>query len=181
MEPGCYTALITPFDQEGNIDEQGAHSVSKVIERHFLEPSRPLHDTEIPEFKGLKLPTKDEALEIFGEVAETDAMPVADLSELFCTATGGDIDAVQSLLAEKRVMVEVAKTDEMFPLFIADCLATVGDIEGSLKWLGQAIDWGFCNVRYLEEFSPFLRPLHGVPRFKELMDEARQKQKVFVD
>lgn len=121
----------------------------------------------------------DEALKIFSDVAKTDAMPVADLSELYCTAAEGNLEAVNTLMSAKRVMVEVAKTDEMFPLFIANCLVMVGDEDGALEWLGRAIDWGFCNYRYLEEYDPFLRPLHSNPHFTQLMVKARQKQKAF--
>ena len=121
----------------------------------------------------------DGALEIFRDVSKTDAMPVADLSELYCAAAEGNRDAVNRVLSEKHVMVEVAETDEMFPLFIAKCLIMVGDEDGALQWLGRAIDWGFCNVRYLEEYNPFFKPLRGNPSFSRLLDEARQKQEAF--
>ena len=116
---------------------------------------------------------------IFEEVAATDAVPVADLSELYCRAADGDSNAVRTRVAEGSVMVEVAKTDESFPIFIADCLTMVGDHDGALEWLGRAVDWGFCNYRYLEEHNPFLRPLRGNPRFVQLIDRARQKQETF--
>ncbi len=48
-----------------------------------------------------------------------------------------------------------------------------------LEWLGRAIDWGFCNYRYLEEYNPFLKPLHGNPRFQRLIDRAREKHEAF--
>jgi hypothetical protein len=67
----------------------------------------------------------------------------------------------------------------LFPLSIADCLAIVGDEDGALEWLGRAIDRGFCNDRYLEEHDRFLEPLHGNPRFQQLMDKARQKAEPF--
>ncbi len=121
----------------------------------------------------------DEARQVFARVAATDAAPVADLSELYCRAADGDREAVTIRLSEKHVMVETAKTDELFPQFIADCLAMVGDEDGALEWLGLAIDWGFCNYRYLEEYNRFLRPLHGNPRFQQLIDRARQKQNAF--
>jgi serine/threonine-protein kinase len=120
-----------------------------------------------------------EAKEVFASVAATDAVPVADLSELYCRAADGDSDAVVAQMSEKHVMVEVARTDETFPIFIANCLAMVGDEDGALEWLGRAVDWGFCNYRYLQEHNPFLKPLHGNPRFTQLIDKARQKQKAF--
>jgi len=121
----------------------------------------------------------DEAREVFASVAATDAVPVADLSELYCRASDGDRETVMTQMSEKDGMVEVAKTDESFPIFIANCLAMVGDEDGALEWLGRAIDWGFCNYRYLEEYNPFLKPLHGNARFKRLIDRARRQQEAF--
>ena len=121
----------------------------------------------------------DEAREVFAEVAATDAVTISDLSELYCRSTEGDRDAVAKLIDEKARMVETAKTDEWFPNFIANCLVLVGDEDGALEWLGRAIDWGFCNYRYLEEYNPFLKPLHGDPRFQRLIDRARQKHEAF--
>ncbi len=121
----------------------------------------------------------EEARAIFARVAVTDAAPVADMSELYCKAADGDREAVAALLSEKHVMVETAKTDESFPIFIANCLVMVGDENGALEWLGYAIDWGFCNYRYLEEHNPFLEPLLGNPSFRQLMDKARQMHDAF--
>ncbi|UCG87998.1 MAG: tetratricopeptide repeat protein, partial [Gemmatimonadota bacterium] len=121
----------------------------------------------------------DEARDVFAGVATTDAVPVADLSALYCRAADGDRTAVATQMSESTVMVEVAKTDETFPIFIANCLAVVGDEDGALEWLGRAIDWGFCNYRYLKEYNPFLKPLHDNPRFTQLIDQARQKHEAF--
>ncbi len=141
-----------------------------------------LHNAYISWFLALSMAHSgrlDEAREVFASVAATDAVPVADLSELYCRAADGDRNAVMTQMSERLVMVEVAKTDESFPIFIADCLVMVGDEDGALEWLGRAIDWGFCNYRYLEEYNPFLKPLHGNRRFKHLIDKARQKHEAF--
>jgi len=60
----------------GNIDEKGAKEVTDVIERHFIEPSRPLHDSELPRFRSMKLPTKEEAVKIFGPGIIGESIPV---------------------------------------------------------------------------------------------------------
>ena len=49
----------------GNINESEAREVADVIENHFLQ-SRPLNEDEVPKFKSLKVPTKDEAIKIYG-------------------------------------------------------------------------------------------------------------------
>ncbi len=121
----------------------------------------------------------EEASAFFARVAATDAAPVADLSELYLQAKDGDRGAVAALLDQSSVMVETARTDESFPIFIANCLTMVGDEGGALEWLGQAIDWGFCNDRYLTEHNPFLHPLRSDPRFEQLIGRARQMREAF--
>jgi insulysin len=60
----------------GNIDEKGAMEVAKVVERHFIAPSVPLHDSELPRFRSMKLPTKEEAVQIFGQKIVGVSTPV---------------------------------------------------------------------------------------------------------
>lgn len=60
----------------GNIDDKGAREVKNVLERHFIEPSTPLHDSELPRFRSMKLPTKEEAVMIFGPGVEGQSIPV---------------------------------------------------------------------------------------------------------
>lgn len=121
----------------------------------------------------------DEAKGLFARVAASDAVTLADLSELFCCAAAGDLAAVTEMIEQKKTMVETAKADETFPNVIATCPAFAGDEDGALEWLNRAIDWGFCNYRYLEEYNRFLKPLHGNPRFQELVDKARWKHEEF--
>jgi len=122
----------------------------------------------------------DEAKLNFEQVAKTEAVPISDLSSLFCRALEGDRRLVQELLTANTRLQEAAKTDEWFPNFIAACLALVGDNDGALEWLERAIAWGFSNHRFLSEHSRFLVPLRGNPHFQTLMDRARQKQLDFV-
>ena len=121
----------------------------------------------------------DEAREVFAEVAATDAVPLSEMSELFCRAADGDRQGVITLLEESAVLVEVAKTDEWFPNIIATCLVMVGDEDEAIDWMNRAVDWGFSNYRYFSEYSPFHKPLHENPRFQELVDKARRKHEAF--
>ena len=50
----------------GNIDEVGTTEVIDVINRVFIDKSRPLNFAESPSFKSMKLPTVAEAKHIFG-------------------------------------------------------------------------------------------------------------------
>lgn len=50
----------------GNIDEAGAREVTAVLDRHFLDRASTLSEVETPRFRSLKLPTREEAVKIFG-------------------------------------------------------------------------------------------------------------------
>merc|ERR1712194_510747 len=50
----------------GNVNEEEAKGVQKIVEDVFLKGSRPLLDEELPSFKSFKLPTKEEAHNLFG-------------------------------------------------------------------------------------------------------------------
>jgi len=123
---------------------------------------------------------EDEAKDKFGQVADLKAVPISDLSVLFCRALSGDRRGVRELLASNTLLQEAAKTDEWFPNFIAACLARVGDNDGALEWLERAIAWGFSNHRFLSEHSRFLAPLRNEPRFQALIERAKEQQQKFV-
>lgn len=59
----------------GNINEEEAKEVVNIIEERFRSKSRPLTDDEIPSFKSLKVPTKEEALQIYGPQVADLATP----------------------------------------------------------------------------------------------------------
>jgi len=60
----------------GNIDEKGTTEVIDVINRVFIEKSRPLNFAESPTFKSKKLPTVAESKLIFGSENTKDFIPI---------------------------------------------------------------------------------------------------------
>jgi insulysin len=60
----------------GNIDEKGASKVTDVIIRHFMDRSRPLNDAQSPKFKSMKMPTRLEAVAIFGPGVADETIPI---------------------------------------------------------------------------------------------------------
>lgn len=60
----------------GNIDTESALKIAAVVDSHFLAPSRPLLDIEVPTFRAMKLPTNTEAVEIFGESVVDKTSPI---------------------------------------------------------------------------------------------------------
>ena len=120
-----------------------------------------------------------DARQLFAQVAGMEAGVFSDLSALYCLASDGDRAGVQRALDANAKLQEAAKTDEYYPNFIAACLALVGDHERAIDWLECAVGWGFCSPRFLGEYSRFLAPLRGLPRFDALMEKARQQQRAF--
>jgi serine/threonine protein kinase len=122
----------------------------------------------------------DAAKPIFGQVAALPGVGVfSDLSALYCLAADGDRDGLRRALESNVGLQETAKTDEWYPNFLAACFAMVGDHEAAVDWLERAVVWGFCNHRFLGEYSPFLVPLRGHPRFDVLLELAREKERAF--
>jgi len=73
----CLTGrLSAAFLCMGNINEQGARDVVQLIDNHFLSQARPLSVEEIPRFRSLKMPTKKEAIRIFGPDVAERTIPV---------------------------------------------------------------------------------------------------------
>lgn len=59
----------------GNIDEKGSREVEEVISNHFLK-KRPLIDDETPRFRSLRMPSKTEAMKIFGAATDSSEVPM---------------------------------------------------------------------------------------------------------
>jgi serine/threonine protein kinase/tetratricopeptide (TPR) repeat protein len=120
-----------------------------------------------------------ESRSLFERVAAAEAGMFSGLSALYCLAADGDGDGLRQALDANAGVQEAAKTDEWYPNFIAACLAKVGDHESAIDWLECAVNWGFCNHRFLSELSPFLVPLRGHSRFDTLMQLVREKERAF--
>ena len=47
----------------------------------------------------------------------------------------------------------------------------------AVVWLGQAVERGFSNHRFLEEHERLLAPLRSDPRFHVILDRARERER----
>lgn len=65
----------------GNIDKAGASEVAELIRERFLKDGRPLSEVETPNFRSLRLPTREEAVAVFGPLNRTIPLIQADLAE----------------------------------------------------------------------------------------------------
>jgi len=64
---------------------------------------------------------------------------------------------------------------------VAALYARLGETELALNWLANAVDRGFGNSQFIETVDPFLESIRGDPRFRGLVDRARQIQSSIED
>ena len=121
-----------------------------------------------------------EAQRLFGQIAKIPGGGFfSDTSELFIRALHGDHEGVLAWLGANAYFREMAKTDEYFPIFLANSLAQVGETKEALDWIEQAVSWGFSNHRFLDQYNRFLAPLRSDSRFGALLERAREKERRF--
>ncbi len=121
---------------------------------------------------------EEEAHALFQQLAAMDADLWSDQGKLFQRALENDRDGVLQVLADTKLR-QFARTDEIYPVCLANALTRVGEIDEALDWIEQAVSWGFTNYQFLSQHNRFLAPLRGNERFQQLMELARQKQEAF--
>jgi tetratricopeptide (TPR) repeat protein len=120
----------------------------------------------------------EEAFESFREVKLIDAGSFWDkLSSFFMFALQGRrAEALQVVTADFKKM---AREDEMYPLWMAESYALVGELDEAVSWLDHGREWGFINYPFLQEHDPFLKNLRRNPRFKTLMERVKHEWEHF--
>lgn len=118
------------------------------------------------------------ALQEFEYVAGMKAAAWSELSELFRNALLDDRESVRASLAREELQ-SLGNSDEWFPVYFADVCARVGDFEEALRWLEQAVSWGFSNHRFLAQYDRYLEPLREDSRFQDLVDRAETQSAAF--
>jgi adenylate cyclase len=119
-----------------------------------------------------------DAHEEYSKVAQMDAGLWSDYCELFRRALEKDRNGVMQQL-DATTLPDSAKTDEYYPLFLANALAHVGEYDEALHWLERSIGWGFTNYQFLSKHNRFLEPLRCNQRFQSLMEQAQEEQESF--
>jgi tetratricopeptide (TPR) repeat protein len=121
----------------------------------------------------------EEAGGVFAEVANAKLGIYSEIGAVLGAALHRDASALNNALKESRVLMAVAPGDKECSWFLADAFALVGDYDEALRWLKNAIHRGFCNHRFWSDVNPFFAPLRDDPRFQELMQEARTRERAF--
>ncbi len=145
--------------------------------RDRLAPGEPFAGWWVAQFAAYA-GEEDEARKECSTVAGMDAGLWTVFCELFLRALEKDRDGVIEQL-DNTALTEPAKTDEMYPLFLANILAHIGEYDAALDWLERSINWGFSNHRFLSEYNRFMEPLRENQRFRALLSLAKEKQAGF--
>lgn len=113
----------------------------------------------------------------FERSARSDAGLVSDICELGARAFRGERESARAWFDSKENLQQAALSDETYPRYVSMCFARVGEYDLALRWLEQAIRWGFTNHRFLSQHDRFLAPLRADPRSEASMDQAREKER----
>jgi TolB-like protein len=119
----------------------------------------------------------EEAIRAFDTVAEKSTTGLASLSCLYSFALR---DKKQDVLQSINPDIEQwAHKDFAASLWLAECLAITGECDKAIEWLEQAVNLGFVNYPYLNEYDVFLNNLRGEKKFILLMERVKRKWENF--
>ena len=96
----------------------------------------------------------------------------AVLGWMLARALRNDREGVTSLVTP--TLERTLRRDAAYSAHFAGILALAGAREEALGWLENAVDRGFLNHTFLATQDPFLESLRGEPRFRELVQRARE-------
>jgi TolB-like protein len=73
----------------------------------------------------------------------------------------------------------VARATDVFPRFLAEGFALMGERESAIQWLTVAVDRGFTNYPFLSRHDPAFEALRSDSAFTALLETARQRWERF--
>jgi hypothetical protein len=73
----------------------------------------------------------------------------------------------------------LAEATDIFPRFLGQAYALVGDAERAVHWISMAVDRGFINYPFLARHDPFLRALDDHPPYARLLHRVRLRWEAF--
>jgi TolB-like protein/tetratricopeptide (TPR) repeat protein len=86
----------------------------------------------------------------------------------------GEMESLLTLDFEKTV-----KRDPQNSYFISGYYALLGMKEEAFDWLENAVDRGFINYPFINEYDPFLKVIRSEPRFEKLMERVKHEWENF--
>jgi TolB-like protein/tetratricopeptide (TPR) repeat protein len=116
----------------------------------------------------------DEARTVFAALeARPDAGAFSLMATMFLRALAGDREGTHAAVTPD--LVEAARVDWQYSWEVASGYALIGAADQAMDWLQNAVTLGFINHRFLSQHDPLLAGLRSDPRFRTLMDDARQR------
>jgi serine/threonine protein kinase/Tfp pilus assembly protein PilF len=123
----------------------------------------------------IQMGRRDEALALAEQAERDERLTIVHrMALLWRYALAGDRETALSWMTPEAL--RTCRQDLQYSWWVACAYVMLGDVDSALDWLGNAIDVGFLNYRYLGEIDPILAPLRGDPRFQALMARARTMQ-----
>lgn len=152
---------------EGKFD-QAIRQITRALE---LEPKNPL----LMYWNAVILACKHEDKEacvIFEHIENLSNIGLFDrLSAFFKNAIQGNKkDAVKIVTGDFK---RVAKEDEFYPIWMAECYALIGEKMEAIDWLEHGVDYGFLHYDWLSKHDPFLGNIRREPRFDKLLEKVK--------
>jgi non-specific serine/threonine protein kinase len=89
----------------------------------------------------------------------------------------GDRDKLTLLLTPD--FVKAIKVDCQLSVHMAAFYSYIGEKDKSLEWLNNAVERGFINFPFLNEYDPLLKNIRGEERFKKLMERVKYEWENF--
>ena len=175
---------LDPLSQQNHV----LHPWSEVMDGRFEEGidgmrSMSEMDVENPIFRWFyssllaRLERRDEALSVFAEIRTLAPGSVYDgLSKIFEAVFQNDR---ASAVAAIEAYTEKTWWGFVYSWEVAGGYALLGETEEALRWLRNAVDRGFINYPFLNEYDPFLENLRGEKAFQELMKHVRERWESF--
>jgi tetratricopeptide (TPR) repeat protein len=121
---------------------------------------------------------REAAVPLYEKVEAMQVPVFSDASRLARLALTGDREAALALL-DTGALRQIARTDEYFPIVLANSLARLGEIDEALAWLDQSISWTFVEPGF-HRFNPHLELARRDARFEVLMLKALERQRAFL-
>jgi serine/threonine protein kinase/Flp pilus assembly protein TadD len=119
-----------------------------------------------------------EAIAILHRVtSDAPSMAWARLANALAFALEGNREQVMNALTPD--LRDAARWDDIFSWWMADSFALVGETEAALDSVERMIELGIINYPFLAQYEPFLSSIRSEPRFRELMEHARQRWNTF--
>jgi non-specific serine/threonine protein kinase len=92
-------------------------------------------------------------------------------------ALKGEKEKIQNLLTKD--FKNFSKRDPQWSHGVAFFYSLLGQKEDALDWLEKAVNRGFINYPFLNEYTPFLKNIRGEERFKKLMERVKYEWENF--